>query len=136
MAENRPIPDIEYAVALMQYINARADVRSFLKASGNDMARLCKTVDQLIEQGRIKKDGKKLLLTDNGINHLAELNKQLGRKGLYSSFIPDYSERRVQMKQTDVYIPQYMYKRGGGHFSYSCVPGRSGESSGDKESTI
>ena len=132
----RPIPDIEYELALMQYISVRGDVRSFLKASGNDVVRLCSTVDLLIEDGFVCKEGKKLKLTESGKNHLMSLNKKLGRKGLYSDVLPDYSVRKKQMKVTDTYVPKYMYKRGGGHFSYSYVLGRSGESSGDKESTF
>lgn len=115
----RPIPDIEYELALMQYISVRGDVRSFLKASGNDVPRLCSTVDQLIEHGFVCKEGKKLYLTEKGKKQLMSLNKELDRRGLYSEILPDYSVRRKQMKVTDTYVPKYMYKRGGGHFSNS-----------------
>ena len=40
------------------------------------------------------------------------------------------------MSIADTYIPKYMFKRGGGHFSNSYVLGRSDESSGDEESTF
>lgn len=132
----RPIPDIEYKLALLQYIHSRGDVRSFLKASGNDIARLCTTVDLLVAGGYVVKEGKQLLLSDKGRVYLDDLNKQLQRKGLYASLLPDYSVRREKLKITDTYIPQYMYKRGGGHFSNSYVLGRSGDSQGDKESAF
>lgn len=136
MAEKRPIPDIDYEIALLQYIRSKGDVRPFMKASGNDTQRLYAVVEKLLSGNYVQKKGKKLEITGEGEAHLAVLNKQLGRKGLYSRFIPDYSVRREQMKITDTYIPQYMYKRGGGHFSISYVLGRSGDSQGDKESTF
>ena len=136
MAERRPIPDIEYELALLQYIRTKGDVRPFLKASGNDIKRLFKVVEKLLSCGYVCKEGKELLLSEEGCSYLAALNKQLYRKGLYGSFLPDYSARRVQMSIADTYIPKYMFKRGGGHFSSSYVLGRSGESSGDEESTF
>ena len=132
----RPIPDTEYILALMQFINLKVDVRLFLKASGKDVARMCATIERLIEDGLIRKEKQKLYITEQGKTHLATLNKRLGRKGLYAQLIPDYSVRRVQMSIADTYIPQYLYKRGGGHFSNSYVLGRSGDSSGDSEPTF
>ena len=136
MAEIRPIPDIEYELALLQYIRNKSDVRPFLKASGNDTKRLFAVVEKLLSCGYVCKEGKRLLLSKDGCGYLAALNKQLGRKGMYGNFVPDYSARRVQMGIADTYIPKYMFKRGGGHFSNSYVLGRSGESSGDEESTF
>lgn len=132
----RPIPDIEYELALLKYIYSRGDVRSFLKASSNDVARLCTIVDHLLDEGYLVKEGQRLQLTDKGKVHVADLNKKLDRKGLYGWLLPDYSVRREQKELTDIYLPQYLYKKGGGHFSNSCVLGRSGESSGDRESII
>ena len=136
MAERRLIPDIEYEVALLQYIRTKGDVRPFLKASGNDTKKLFIVVEKLLSCGYVCKDDKRLMLSEKGCGYLAALNKQLGRKGLYGCFLPDYSSRRVQMSIADTYIPKYMFKRGGGHFSNSYVLGRSDESSGDEESTF
>lgn len=132
----RPIPDTEYVLALMQYISMRGDVRLFLNASGKDVARMCATIDNLIESGFVVRENKRLLVTEKGNKYIAALNKQFGRKGLYAKLIPDYSVRREQMNIADTYIPQYLYKRGGGHFSNSYVLGRSGDSSGDNVFTI
>ena len=112
----RPIPDIEYELALMQFIKTRGDVRSLLKATDDDVTKMCNTVDHLIEQGFVVKQGNTLEMTDDGISHIRTLNKRLGRKGFYRCFLPDYSKRRVQMSIADPYIPQYMFKRGGRPF--------------------
>lgn len=133
MVEIRPIPDIEYELALLLYIHNKGEVRPFLRATGNDMKRLCSTVDRLIDTGIVERQGLKLLLTDMASEYINVLNKHLGRKGLYSYLIPDYTVRRVQMKATDTYIPKYMIQRGGSLFSNSLVRGRSDESSGDNE---
>ena len=127
----RPIPEIEYELALLQYIRTRGDVRAFLKATGKDMMRLTRTIDALLAKGYILKERSKLTLTESGYSYLDKLNKELGRKGMYSYLLPDYSVRRVPMSAEATYIPQYMIQRGGGPFSNSLVRGRSGESSGD-----
>lgn len=129
----RPIPEKEYELALLQYVRTRSEVRPFLKATGNDMTRLRLVIDRLLADDIIVKDGKSLFLSKKGEVYLSVLNKDLGRKGLYSYFIPDYKARRVQMSAMDTYIPQYMIQRGGNIFSNSLVRGRSDESSGDNE---
>lgn len=136
MERNRPIPDIEYEVALMQFIHTRGEIRPFLKATGKDMVRFTRTIDHLVAEGFVFAEGRKLSLTGKGVSRLVSLNKELGRKGIYTQVLPDYLARKAQMSIDDVYIPKYMFKRGGGHFSNSYVLGRSGESSGDKESTF
>ena len=136
MERNRPIPDIEYEVALMQFIHARGEIRPFLKATGKDMVRFTRTIDHLVAEGIVFAEGRKLSLTGKGVSRLVSLNKELGRKGIYTQVLPDYLARKAQMSIDDVYIPKYMFKRGGGHFSNSYVLGRSGESSGDEESTF
>ena len=136
MERNRPIPDFEYEVALIQFIRKKGEIRPFLKATGNDMERFTHTIDRLLGKGYVLKDGHKLILSERGQSYFLELNRMLGRKGMYTQFLPDYSVRKEQMNKTDIYVPKYMFKRGGGHFSNSYVLGRSGESSGDNESTF
>lgn len=133
METNRPIPDIEYVLALLQFIRNRGEVRSLLKATGNDIDRLCHTIDKLKARGYVVSEERQLIITDSGREYLQHLNNKLGRKGLYSYFIPDYSVRKVRFDITTTYIPQYMIKRGGNNISNSLVLGRPGELSGDNE---
>lgn len=133
MERIRPIPDIEYEVALLKYIQVKGEIRPFLKATGIDLKRLSQTVDRLLDEGYLKKEGKKLSLTERGKTRHSALNMQLSRKGIYAHLLPDYSVRREAMDPKDLYIPKYMFKKGGGHFSNSYVLGRSDESSGDNE---
>ena len=120
--ENNPhIPDIEYTAALLQYVRMNAEIRPFLKAADNDLLRLNQTIDALIMGGYIIKYDNTLELTKKGENFLLLLNKRLGRKGLYAYFLPDYSVKKKQLKKNDIYIPQYMYTGGDGHFSNSYI---------------
>ena len=121
MENNRHIPDIEYTAALLLYVRTNADIRHFLKASNNDLLRLNKTMDALIMDGYIVKHENTLVLTKKGEVFLWLLNKKLGRKGLYAYFLPDYSVKKKPIKKTDIYIPQYMYSGGDGHFSNSYI---------------
>ncbi len=136
MERNRPIPDTEYEIALLQYILVKGEIRPFLKATGNDVARLSRTIDEFLAKGYLERDGNSLSLSNRGMAYHKALNKKLGRRGMYAFILPEYSAKIPQMEKTEIYIPKYMFKRGGGHFSNSYVLGRSGESSGDKESTF
>ena len=134
MQPNRPIPDIEYRLAVLQYVQSKADIRPFLKATGKDMLKLNTIINELLSEDILVRYENELNLTKAGMIHLKTLNNMLGRRGLYRVLLPDYTVRKEPIKKTDLYIPQYMYSGGGGHFSCSYILGRSDESSGDEES--
>ena len=121
MENNRHIPDIEYTAALLQYVRTNAEIRPFIKASNNDLQRLNQNIDALIMDGFIVRKENGLALTEKGNEFYWFLNKKMGRKGLYAFVLPDYSVRKKPIKKNDLYIPQYMYTGGDGHFSNSYI---------------
>lgn len=116
MAAIRHIPDIEFEAALLLYIKKRADIRLFLTAFGNDMAHFSDVMDEIFRKGYTVRLEAGLALSEKGEAHLKNLNRRLGRRGLYAMMLPDYSERLQQMSIAEPYIPEYIWKRGDGSF--------------------
>lgn len=133
MATVRHIPDTEFELAVMRYIDSDADISRFVKALGTDTMRLNRLIDRLIDDHALESANDTLSLTPRGHALQKSLLKMCRHRGLYAFLMPDFLARKERIDFCDTYIP--LSKSGEAIISDSLIQGRSGESPGDNEST-
>lgn len=108
MATVRHIPDVEFELAVMRYIDSDADISRFVKALGTDTLRLNRLIDRLIDDHALESVNDTLSLTSRGHALQKSLLKKCRRRGLYAFLMPDFLARKERIDFSDTYIPLHI----------------------------
>lgn len=105
--------DKEREILLLQIIRVNGNTMYLLK-QGMSLPEIKKQIDLLVRRGIVMRKDNMLSLTKGGEQYLYEINHQMGRKGLYRYYSPDYVARNIPEPVDKVYIPPLKRKKGAG----------------------
>ena len=103
--------DKEKELLLLQTIRVNGNTMYLLR-QGLSMLEIKKQIDTLVKKGIVQRRQEELLLTKEGEQYFYELNRGLGRKGLYRFLSPDYVFRNVPEPIDKVYVPPIKRTKG------------------------
>lgn len=103
--------DKEKELLLLQTIRVNGNTM-YLVRQGMTMLEIKKQIDSLVKKGIVQRQQEELLLTKEGEQYFYELNRWLGRKGLYRFLSPDYVFRNVPEPIDKVYVPPIKKAKG------------------------
>ena len=105
--------DKEKEILLLQTIRVNGNTIYLLK-QGMSLPEIKKQIDLLVNKSVVMRKGNLLSLTKKGEQYFYEVNRQMGRKGLYRFYSPDYVSRNIPEPIDKVYIPPLKRKKGDG----------------------
>lgn len=103
--------DKEKELLLMQTIRVNGNTL-YLMRQGMSLLEIKQQIDQFIKKGIVQRKQEKLLLTKDGEQYFYEMNRRMGRKGLYRFYSPDYILKNVPEPIDKVYVPPIKRTKG------------------------
>lgn len=103
--------DKEKELLLLQTIRVNGN-SMYLVRQGMSIFEIKKLIDSLVKRCIVQKREEKMSLTKEGEMYFYELNRELGRKGLYRFLSPDYVFRNVPEPIDKVYVPPIKRTKG------------------------
>lgn len=94
----------EFVILLLQIIKFNGNT-NYLVLQGYSYLEIINSLEKLTIKGYVTQNENRMILTQKGNDYLYQLNKKMGRKGLYRYMSPQLNYKIKQMKTTEIYVP-------------------------------